>query len=316
MSQSSPETSVRAVLPCVRSSGSVAGRLRVLLIVGVSTIFAALPLCAQESRPAESGPVDPDSQPTTQASALAGEMDAAQKEAEDVLRDVDRRLYRARDHGLKDLKLAWRVKGEGTFESLDVTFRYGWRLPDRTMIRPFDSEGKPVTATPEVLASQPETFRQMMESLDAAVKTRLIGRPYVEIYKNYYKSVSRREVNNKIETRVEMVPQTKRVWTKIVLKFRDGIPYEEVRTTAEGRTINVFLAFEKIEGQFLLKSMRTEIQNVVKDEEHYNYIMRDGIAILGSYEKNATYPKPSKTVIKFDDIEVNQGIDDSWFESK
>lgn len=273
-------------------------------------------LSAQESRPAESRPADPETRPTTQASALADEMDAAQKEAEDVLREVDRRLYRARDHGLKDLKLAWRVKGEGTFESLDITFRYGWKLPDRTTIRPFDSEGKPVTATPEVLASQPETFRQMMESLDAAVKTRLIGRPYVEIYKSYYKSVSRREVNNKIETRVEMVPQTKRVWTKIVLKFRDGIPYEEVRTTAEGRTISVFLAFEKIDEQYLLKSMRTEIQNVVKDEEHYSYIMRDGIAILGSYEKNATYPKQSKTVIKFDDIEVNQGIDDSWFETK
>lgn len=284
---------------------------KLLLMVVVTSIISA-----QESRPAESRPADAETRPTTQASALADEMSAAQKEAEDVLREVDRRLYRARDHGLKDLKLAWRVKGEGTFESLDITFRYGWKLPDRTMIRPFDSEGKPITATPEILASQPETFRQMMESLDAAVKTRLIGRPYVEIYKNYYKSVSRREVNNKIETRVEMVPQTKRVWTKIVLKFRDGIPYEEVRTTAEGRTINVFLAFEKIDEQYLLKSMRTEIQNVVKDEEHYSYIIREGIAILGSYEKNATYPKQSKTVIKFDDIEVNRGIDDSWFETK
>ena len=241
--------------------------------------------------------------------------DAAQREADEILTQVDRRIYRSRDHGLKDVQFRWNAKGDGSLSSVDFWVCFWWKEPPigqnvntYTRTELFNADGSPMTEVPAAFKKDPGALQSLAGMVEGLAIERVIGLPYVEAYRNWYKAVSRREVNNKIETRIEMVPAAKKHLTRIVLKFRDGPPYEEEKTTSDSNEHKNLFHFVQEGDLFLLKSWRTEAANTIKDEETYSYAKVDGVLVLQSVEKRTRMREGPPAVLKLEALKVNQGL--------
>jgi hypothetical protein len=262
--------------------------------------FWARPAAAQESAP-----------------ATAPSLEREEREAEEILREVDARIYRARDQGLRDLRFRWRAKGEGALSDIDFYIHYAWKAPNLRRCDAMTADGKPLDTVPEAYKERPAEFsaflQQRSRDTEALVETYLLGLRLADNYRDYYKSVGRRDVNNKIETRIEMVPRSKKLFSKIVLKLRDGLPYEMVKTSDAGQVINVYFTFKKEGELYLYRTMRVEVEHRLKDEQTFNYVTIDGIKVLSTIEQRTTMDLKKEVTIKLEDIEVNRNLPNEHF---
>lgn len=267
-------------------------------------------LCLAASAIAQAGGAE--SRPTSQPLVTASE-----DEAETILREVDARIYRPRDHGLKDLQCVWRCKGDGALASVDFMIKFAWRAPYAERIEVLTADGKPMTEVPKLLREQkPNYIAEQVEGMKALVYTRVIGLRLADVYADYYKKVSKREVNNKIETRIEMTPRKKKLFSKIVLKLRDGLPYEEIKSRDSGVDLHILHNYAKEGELFLPKLFHSEVENRLMTEEELYYVAVDGILLATSLERRSAQDgiKGVQKVV-LEDVQANKGLPDSMFKA-
>ena len=262
-----------------------------VLIVGAATSLVPLPTSAQDSRPTDS-------------------VNRATLAADDILRQVDERLYMARYCGLRDIRFRWRLEGEMMFAagSHDMVFSWDRRRPGDYDIKLRDLAGKPISEPPEVFRATPQAkqaWEHARQSLIALAFSRVIGAPNAAIYRDYVKRVRTREVNNKVETRIVMTPKRKKLNRQVVMVIRGGVPVQVEKSRPDGLVNRLTFRYTERDGKHLLQGMVSEVNNQVFMEENYHYVQKKGILICHRIERFLRAGPKRKTVIRLEDLAVN-----------
>lgn len=244
-------------------------------------------------------------------------LDAAEK----LLRSVDERLYFPSRHGLKDFRFRWKTAGTGIFEELndDLFIAYAWKAPAFIRLEYVNGKGERVEALPEI-AKRPDVvrvFKQLESSIHAMAQQHLVGVPYGTIYRDYYKRVDQRIVNNKVEYDIIMTPKSKKHLSQVEIRVIDGLPRRVTKTLENGDSVRAFHRWEKRGDKYLHTGLRVEHNNQIVSDEVYNYTRMDGIhvfnelvrATLGGGEKK-------KETLRLQRLQVNVGLSDEYFTSK
>ena len=242
-----------------------------------------------------------------------------QKEAEDLLRQIDSRIYYARNEGLKDVRFRWQLGGTGIFEELSkVWIDYAWKAPDKWRMQWVDAEGKPIQELPAFAKTEEgrNLFENQRTQLHSMAQTVMIGLPLSQIYKDYLKEVKSLEVNNKIEHRIIMRPQSKKAFTRVVIHVRDGLPREFVKTDEKGAELTSRVRFEARGDKWLCVGVKVEVQNQVVQDEDYHYSTHDGVLVLTENVIGVAQGEKRRYTVRMEDLKVNSGLPDSLFDAK
>ena len=69
-----------------------------------------------------------------------------------------------------------------------------------------------------------------------------MGLTLESVYSDYHKSLSERLVNNELEQRISLVPRKRKIFNKITIVVRGGLPVEIHKTSETGREVHLSIA--------------------------------------------------------------------------
>lgn len=272
-----------------------------------TTNSTSLPKKAPQERPgAQSKPAS--SRPTS--------------EADRVFKKMDDGIYFLSRNGLKDLSFRRRLQGTGNLSFLnELCLHFFWKAPEKYRIEWRDLAGNQIPKPDFGGTKEGHALRSQIEQ-GCLMESRqlLIGTTFTFIYRDYYKTLKKREVNNKIEYRVALNPKRQKIWAQIVMKIRDHLPVELIKTDHKGRDTIYRYEWERRKdfgNKAICKALRLEKNGQLITEQRYHYIKKGGLLIINRHEQQGQGPDTSKTTTEFENLKVNQGLDDSLFiESK
>jgi hypothetical protein len=252
--------------------------------------------------------------------------DAAQEKAKELarqedlavelLRAMDRRIYRARDAGMNDVFFRHRFKGDGALSDVDFYVAFWWKKPFRQRLEFQDAKGKPLKSMPASLQKNPQSIKWLKSSTEALAHTRLIGLPFEKVYSDYHKSVTERIVNNEVEKRISLVPRKRKIFNKITIVVRGGLPVEIHKTSEAGREVHLFYKYEKRGKLNLCVGMTNEVAHRIMLEEAYPYVTINDVIVLKKILRMSNSGPTKKTTITLEELKVNQKLSDDVFEAK
>ena len=241
--------------------------------------------------------------------------------AETLLRAIDERIYYPSQHGLTDFRFRWKTAGTGIFEELndDLYIAYAWKAPAFVRLEYVNGKGERVEELPEI-AKKPEVvqvFKQLESSIHAMAQQHLVGVPYSTIYRDYYKRVDERVVNNKVEYDVVMTPKSKKRLSQVEIRVIDGLPRRVTKTLENGDSLRAFHRWEKRGEKYLHTGLRVEHNNQVVSDEVYNYTRMDGIHVFNELVRATMGGAETKRErLRLHRLQVNVGLPDEYFTSK
>lgn len=258
--------------------------------------------------------------------ALAQEDDASQEKARKLaqqerksvalLRSMDSKIYRARDNGLKDVYFRHHFRGDGAMADVDFYIAFWWKQPYRQRLEFQDAAGKKLRALPASLATNPKAVSWLKSSTEAMAHQRLMGLPFEKVYRDYHKSVTERLVNNELEQRLILVPKKRKLFNRITIIVREGLPREILKSSETGRSVHLFYRYEQRGKQHLCVGMTNEVANRVMLEEKYTYVTQKDVLILQKITRLSNSGPTKKTIVELEDIKANQDLPNSFFDPK
>ena len=250
------------------------------------------------------------------AATKAKKLARQEARAVQLLRAVDRKIYRAKDAGLKDVHFRHHFKGDGVLADVDFYIAFWWKQPFRQRLEFQDASGKPLNVLPASLQKNPQSIKWLKSSTEALAHQRLMGLTLESVYSDYHKSLSERLINNELEQRISLVPRKRKIFNKITIVVRGGLPVEIHKTSETGREVHLFYRYEKRGKLNLCVGMSNEVANRVMLEEAYTYVTMDDVIVLQKVTRLSNSGPTTKTVITLSDLAVNQNLPNSFFESK
>ena len=246
----------------------------------------------------------------------AKEIARQEAKAVQLFKAMDRKLYRARDAGLKDVYFRHHFKGDGVMADVDFYIAFWWKQPFRQRVEFQDAAGKALKELPASLRKNPRSIKWLKSSTEALAHQRLMGLPFETVYSDYHKSVTERLVNNELEQRISLVPRKRKIFNKISIVIRKGLPVEIHKTSETGREIHLFYRYEKRGKLHLCVGMSNEVANRVMLDEAYSYITIDDVIVLQKVTRLSNSGPSKKTTIILEDMKLNQKLPDAFFEPK
>lgn len=238
-------------------------------------------------------------------------------EADKLLERIDEAIYYPSRHGLKDFRFRWKTSGSGVFEELndDLFIAYAWKVPGHVRLEYVNGKGERVESLPEI-SKRPElvgVFKQIEASVHGLAQQHLVGAPYSVVYRDYYKRVEKRIVNNKVEYDLVLTPKKKKHVTQVVVKVIEGLPRRVTKRLENGDSLQAFYRYEKRGENYLTAGLRVEHNNQLTMDEEYSYTRMDGIFVLNEIKRAALGSEKTRETIRLDRLEVNSGLTDEYF---
>lgn len=239
--------------------------------------------------------------------------------AEKLLREVDARIYYPRVEGLKSVRFRWQLQGTGALEVLKkVWISYAWEAPGKIRMEYTDAQGKPLKELPQIANTDDgkNMFQHLSKQTHSMAQSLVIGIPLHEIYRDYYKELKKREVNNKVEYRVIMRPKSKKAFTRIVIKIISGLPREFTKTNDRGQEIISRYRFSKRDDKWLPSGLKVEQGSQIIMDEEYGYVIKKGLYVLSSIDRGMIRAGKQKVHLKLEALQVNTEFPPGFFEGK
>ncbi|MFT7620418.1 MAG: hypothetical protein ACI97A_004075 [Planctomycetota bacterium] len=246
---------------------------------------------------------------------------ATVSDADKILKEVDSRIYYAKNYGLKSFQFRMSMDhGTGNLEKplKGVFMQLSWKAPDKWRTDLVDAKGKPSPKLAELLATKEgkAVLSSWQSELKGMALHLIIGMPWSEKFAKHFKKVKSTIVNNKREYKITMHPDRKRFYSEAVIKIVNGIPRRLVYVTTKGeRFISRFLYAkrEKYDDKWLWTGVEQEQDSRKIRLEGYDYLTRENLLILSQLKRVDFAQSEMKTKFKVLDFIVNPQFAPGYF---